>query len=377
MSSKMEIDDLLRLSALVGSDPLLVQASSGNTSIKIDNTLWIKASGKWLAHATREETLVPVVLAELRENLRTCTEFSGTGGWVNGSYLRASIETAMHAVLPQRVVIHVHSVNTISWAVRLDGPERLAERLAGLKWSWIPYVSSGLPLARAIEAAIEMRPGTDVFVLANHGLVVCGADCDAARELLDTVERRLAVQARTNSEWDTGFLAQFGTQSRWNLPESADLHTLATDAVSRRILAGGVLYPCQAMFLGTKVESMPDCEFLPDGVEEFEHERGIPAFGIVEGRGVVTNSRLTASQRCVLNGLLQVVQRIDGAAPIRYLSDSEVLNLLNEDAHNYQLCTERNAVPRMQATERVAPVAEKSSLVIQQDQGPLVHGRAS
>jgi rhamnose utilization protein RhaD (predicted bifunctional aldolase and dehydrogenase) len=361
MSRPTEIDDLLRLSARVGSDPLLVQASSGNTSVKLENTLWIKASGKWLAHATQDETLVPVALAELRDNLRACSEFSGTGAWVNGNYLRASIETAMHAILPHRVVIHVHSVNTISWAVRQDGPERLAERLAGLKWRWIPYVSSGLPLARAIENAIEAQPDSNVLVLANHGLVVCGADCASAAALLEEVERRLGVAARTSPACDAGFLSRFDAQSRWNPPESADLHTLATDSISRRILAGGILYPCQAIFLGTRVESMPDCEFLPEGVEQFEHERGVPAFGIVEGRGVVTNRRLTASQRCVLNGLLQVVQRIDAAAPIRYLSDSEVLNLLNEDAHNYQLCTERNAVPRGESVAHILSDTERNS----------------
>jgi hypothetical protein len=116
------------------------------------------------------------------------------------------------------------------------------------------------------------------------------------------------------------------------------------------------------MFLGTRVESMPDCEFLPDGVEEFEHERIIPAFGIVEGRGVVTNRRITASQRCVLNGLLQVVQRIDALAPIRYLSDTEVLNLLNEDAHNYQLCTERNATPGGRVPMQALSGAEHSTV---------------
>jgi len=205
-------------------------------------------------------------------------------------------------MLPHRVVIHVHSVNTISWAVRRDGPERLAERLAGLRWSWIPYVSSGLPLARRIEAALKVQPDLDIFVLANHGLVVCGESCDAAERLLDVVEKRLGVPPRTNPAWDSAFLSHVPSQSRWNLPESADLHTLATDSVSRRILEGGILYPCQAIFLGTRVESMPDCEFLPEGVEQFEHERGTPAFGIVEGRGVVTNRKLTASQRSVLNG---------------------------------------------------------------------------
>jgi len=37
---------LVQLSARVGRDPLLVQASSGNTSMKLDGVLWIKALGQ-------------------------------------------------------------------------------------------------------------------------------------------------------------------------------------------------------------------------------------------------------------------------------------------------------------------------------------------
>jgi rhamnose utilization protein RhaD (predicted bifunctional aldolase and dehydrogenase) len=49
-----EFASLRDLSARMGSDPMLVQASDGNTSIKFDGILWIKASGKWLAHAIQE-----------------------------------------------------------------------------------------------------------------------------------------------------------------------------------------------------------------------------------------------------------------------------------------------------------------------------------
>lgn len=350
-----EVAELVRLSARLGQDPLLVQASSGNTSIKLDGTLWIKASGKWLAHASQEDTLVPLNLAGLLLTLQSHAEFSGTGAWVGGHYLRASIETAMHAILPQRVVIHVHSVNTIAWAVRLDGPERLAERLAGLPWSWIPYVSSGLPLARTIEAACGTQPETSVFVLANHGLVICADTCDSAERLLYEVERRVALPPRTDHGADCALLSRMlsrnESSSPWSLPEPTRLHALGTDAVSRKILRGGILYPCQAIFLGTQVALMPDCEFLPQGAEQFEHDCETPAFGIIEGRGVVTNRKITASQRSVLNGLLEVVQRLDSTAPIRYLTDSEVLALLNEDAHRYQLCTEKNAVPGSWAVE--------------------------
>jgi len=136
------------LSARVGGDPLLVQDSNGNTSIKLDGILWIKASGKWLAHAMQEEMLVPLELAEVKESSYNDTEIAPR--YALKGKLRPSIETAMHDVLRHRVVIHVHSINAIAWAIRVDGPDQLRERLAGLHWQWIPYAASGIPLAQQI-----------------------------------------------------------------------------------------------------------------------------------------------------------------------------------------------------------------------------------
>ena len=333
MVEQSEISELLSLSARIGRNPLLVQASSGNTSIKIHGTLWIKASGKWLANATDEEMLVPVNLAEMRAGLRSENGLSVLGAVVGGDYLRASTETAMHAVLPHRVVIHVHSVNTIALAVRSDGEQRIAERLKGIDWCWIPYIPSGLPLARNVERALAAVPGASVFVLANHGLVVCGDDCESAENLLAEVEFRLGLPVRSGPTCGCSLRQVMDQLPGWGLPEAAELHALGTDEVNRRILKGGVLYPCQVMFLGPKVLCLP-------GPGE-DPERA--AFGVVEGRGVVTNRNLTQSQRAVLQGLLHVVQRIEPDAPIRYLSQTEVVSLLTDDAHGYQICSEKNA----------------------------------
>jgi Uncharacterized conserved protein len=179
------------LSAGVGRDPLLVQASNGNTSIKLDGILWIKASGKWLAHAMQEEMFVPLDLVEVQQSVQDEMEIASP--YTPNRELRPSIETAMHAVLRYRVVLHVHSVNAIAWAIRLDAPDLLTQRLAGLHWQWIPYAASGIPLAREIEKAVAGRPETDVLILGNHGLVVCGTDCHTAETLLREVERRLAI----------------------------------------------------------------------------------------------------------------------------------------------------------------------------------------
>src|SRR5258708_2811302 len=110
------------LSARVGGDPLLVQASNGNTSIKLGGILWIKASGKWLAHAMQEEMLVPLDLAEVQESVRKGTNLAAH--YARNDDLYPSIETAMHAVLRHRVVLHVHSIKAIASAVLMDGPDQ-------------------------------------------------------------------------------------------------------------------------------------------------------------------------------------------------------------------------------------------------------------
>src|SRR5262249_52362801 len=113
-----------------GRDPLLVQAGSGNTSMKLDGVLWIKASGKWMADADRDDMFVSVSLAEAGEPLQLHTDLVVDSGRQAAQLVSASIETFMHAVVPHRVVVHVHSVNTIAWAVREDAESELAQRLS-------------------------------------------------------------------------------------------------------------------------------------------------------------------------------------------------------------------------------------------------------
>src|SRR5712664_2965425 len=329
-----EVVSLRDLSARVGSDPLLVQASNGNTSIKLDGILWIKASGKWLAHAMQEEMLVPLELAEVKEAIQRDGEIASNHAAKDE--LRPSIETAMHAVLGHRVVIHVHSINAIAWAIRLDGPGQLEERLAGLHWRWIPYAASGMPLAREVEKAAAGAPETDVLILGNHGLVVCGQDCRTAEALLGEVERRLAIIPRGFPKPDTAVLAMIARFSKWQFPDVESLHALGTDAVSRKILRGGVLYPCQAIFLGQTMPLLPPAVVISKSSERFNGNDGTPAFVAVERSGVMLNEKMTSAERATLIGLAQVTQRTEESAQLRYLNREEVTDVLSKGAHGYK-----------------------------------------
>ena len=329
-----EVLSLRELSARIGSDPLLVQASNGNTSIKLDGILWIKASGKWLARAMQEKMFVPLDLADLKECIRNDTEIASR--YARAGLPRPSIETTMHAILRHRVVIHVHSINTLAWAVRLDGPDLLKELLAGLHWQWIPYAASGIPLARQIEKAVATTPETDVLILGNHGLVVCADDCHAAEQLLREVERRLAITPRRFPKPDVTVLAMIARFSKWRFPGVVSLHALGTDAVSRKILRGGVLYPCQVIFLGPTMPLMPPAVVFSKFTERLNGKVQIPPFVAVERSGVMLNEKITSAELATLISLVQVTQRTEESARLRYMSGAEVMDVLSKAAHGYK-----------------------------------------
>ena len=321
-----DLGPLLDLAGRVGCNPLLTQASTGNISLKLDGALWIKASGKWLADARRGRILIPLDLSSVRASVRQNIDPAEF-------YPDASIETAMHVTMPHRVVLHVHSVNTIAWAVRADAAAQLETRLHGLRWQWIPYVASGLPLAREIAQVLAAHPDTDVVVLGNHGLVLGGEDWRATEHLLNEIERRLAIAPREAHPADYALLAELAVDSPWALPDDDAIHALATDPVSRKVLEGGFLYPCQAMFSDARTREL--FHATPDAVPAAQEYAGRP-FLMVKGRGVVISRAMTPAEVAMLSGLAQVVQRVGPSSPLRYLSEAEVAMSASTAAYRYR-----------------------------------------
>jgi rhamnose utilization protein RhaD (predicted bifunctional aldolase and dehydrogenase) len=319
----------MELAKRVGSDPLLTQASTGNISEKLHGILWIKASGKWMTDALREDILIPLDLA-------TATECLRKGADPIERYPTASLETAMHVVLPHPVVLHVHCVNTIAWAVRSDAPTQLERRLEGLRWQWIPYTASGLPLAREIRHAVSARPDTDVFVLGNHGLVVGGDDAKSAEELLNEVRGRMALAPRPAHPADYAALMDISTDSPWDLPDDDGIHALGTDPCSRATLAGGLLYPCQAIFSNSTSSELFRPIPFPNTRDPWQARYHNRPFLVIEGRGVVVRKSIPPSELAMISGLTQVVQRLGASAPLRHLTESEIADISSEVANRYR-----------------------------------------
>ena len=319
-----ELKELRRLSVRVGGDPLLVQAAGGNTSLKADGAMWIKASGTWLKDAGARDIFVPVdhaaLMAALAANdpaCETCADF--VRAEINATGLRPSIETTVHALMPQRVVVHVHCVNTIAWAIRSDGEARLSEKLSGFNWAWIPYARPGLPLAGAIAARI--KPGTDVLVLGNHGLVVAAHSVSEAEALLARVVAAVTRPVRAAATPDLAALAKLCAGTAYRPASNPETHALATDALALKRGREKVFYPDHVVFLGVGVAT------------DFS---GSPSLVAIPGAGVLIHNEAKPAIEPMGRCLADVMRRVEEGDPLTALSDHDIGRLVNWDAEKYR-----------------------------------------
>ena len=110
------LKNLKEISLNIGNNKDYVQASGGNTSCKICDDMYVKASGKCLKNALDENIFISTKFRKISENIKN--------GEINNyqissidSKLRASIETALHAIMPNTFVIHSHPIDVIAQTV--------------------------------------------------------------------------------------------------------------------------------------------------------------------------------------------------------------------------------------------------------------------
>ncbi|HEX8375056.1 MAG TPA: class II aldolase/adducin family protein, partial [Geminicoccaceae bacterium] len=326
--------ELDRLSAAIGRDPEQVQAAGGNTSLKADGVLWVKASGLWLADALERDILVPVRLGEILDGIRQGVPDPVSGAVIadlNPEGLRPSIETTLHALLPHAVVVHTHSVRTIALAIREDAETLLAERLGGLAWLYVPYCKPGLPLTQAIALRLRGGPPIDVIVLGNHGLVVGAATVEAAAALLADVERRVDAPTIPAPAGDPALLASTARITGLREVRHPQAHAIATDQRRTAWAIAGSLYPDHVIFLGPAATALP-----PDGRTatvrvEAAGGRGSKLF-ITPGAGVLLPPDTPRSADELALCLALVLGRVPAGARLRRLTAGHEAELLGWDA---------------------------------------------
>ena len=194
-------------SRLIGAEPALVLHGGGNTSLKGTQrdvfgdeleALFIKASGHDLANI-EPEGHVAVKLAPL-QRMRALDDLDDASmeaelrcHLFDSRAPTPSIETPVHALIPERFVDHAHADAILALTNQPDGEARVAEAL-GPNVIVLPYVFAGFRLSKLVADAREKHPQAVGMIWMHHGIVTWG---DSAREsydrMIELVSRAEAV----------------------------------------------------------------------------------------------------------------------------------------------------------------------------------------
>ncbi|MDO5605066.1 MAG: bifunctional aldolase/short-chain dehydrogenase [Paracoccus sp. (in: a-proteobacteria)] len=182
-------------SRLIGRDADLVMHGGGNTSMKSTATdlfgdeievLHIKGSG-WDLEVIEPAGLPAVRLAPLMR-LRALPALSDEDmvavqrlNLLDPAAPNPSVETLLHAWIPQKFVDHTHAT---AFLVLANLPEVAAvtRELFGDRLTLVPYVMPGFALAKAAADAYERNPAAEGLLLVNHGHFAWGADARTSYE---------------------------------------------------------------------------------------------------------------------------------------------------------------------------------------------------
>lgn len=342
------LESLKTVSVRMGNDKSLIQVSGGNTSLKENGILWIKASGKCLADALHEEIFLPLNRGEVSSKLETIHKPEVRWNRPSDSPLRPSIETTLHALMPHRVVLHSHSVDAIAHTLLPQGKRQVSKCLEGLDWQWIPYHRPGEPLTKAIAHSLEdHRP--DILILANHGLVVGGETPEAAEHLQNEVVRRLKLERRSYQQPQLSLLQSIVSSiPGLKLPDESIIHSLATDPWSLSIAQRNPAYPDHVVFCGMRpciVEASIHILITLKAIinqSQQEGEKEI-SYILIPKVGVILLKNASAATEAMLYAQAEIFIRIPENEEVCLLSDNQCAELTNWEAEKYRKALAKSA----------------------------------
>lgn len=329
-------EQISRFCAQLGADPLLVQGAGGNVSWKESEVLWIKASGTWLKDALERDIFVPVDLSDLREAL-SIGRYDATPKVLAGAALRPSIETVLHALLPQRVVVHVHAIDALAWLVRADPWPALQSRLPS-KWRpcFVPYRKPGARLAKVIAEAVGATPQTQLICMANHGLVIAGESLAEVNLILGDIVDALRVVPLPAQNLEAAKSIRVDERQVLHAVPSEVVQGLDFSAQGLNYMADvWALYPDHVVFLGGE----PICHSSPDEARRFVLAKPLYAAGrphFIRDHGVFSLRTLSDGQLAQLRCYVDVLSRQHQGQVLQPLSFEDVWELLDWDAEKYR-----------------------------------------
>lgn len=206
------MESLVEFSRKYGSDPELVLAGGGNTSMKGNGVLYVKGSGCALA-TIRPEDFVALDIGKLTAIFDK--EYSPVEMERESQFLadvmdaklpgqegkRPSVEALLHGLFPQRYVLHLHPALINGLTCGRDG-EAWAKKLFGDRVIWVSANRPGYILAKSLYG--KLNESTKMVLMKNHGVFFAADTAQELGQLLDEMVTALKAVAGEGYVGDPG-----------------------------------------------------------------------------------------------------------------------------------------------------------------------------
>ncbi len=332
---------IIQLCVDIGKDRLLVQGAGGNVSWKDGEILWVKGSGTWLAKADEDDIFVPVDLTDLRNTLAN-EKFDIKPQVVGKYFYRPSIETVLHALMPQKIVVHLHPVEVLSYLVLEESQDLIdflidESGLDEISSAFVKYHKPGADLAKIVHQTVQSKPATNIIFLKNHGIVVGANDINEVWKLLGYIStifklKNMPFQSdllKTLPSADSEFSDYYSP-----FPD-IEVQNLALDPkLFKRLDSDWALYPDHVVFLGSVAFTFHS---WTDFASKKPPLMDLPSLIFIENSGVFVRSNFNVSQAAQLRCYFDVISRIDPNTALDPLCKGAINELLNWDAEKHRI----------------------------------------
>ncbi len=376
---KQEIADLIKISHYLGSNPELIQAGGGNTSVKTPDgqTMFIKASGTAMVDMTETSGWVGVGRGSLEKlfsdkAIRTAPTAERENKVLDVLYgsvsanpgNRPSVETPLHILL-DKVVMHSHPVVGNALTCRADG-EAILKELSGkdgrMQPLWVPYCDPGSSLAFCLYDTImdyrsKFGRSPETIFLQNHGLFCAAQTSQACIELheywitkvKDYLGQPREIEEKKVSLEDEGEkLNQAFAEACSALGKEAwlvrfcdkELGAAVTDTFIAEIFEKA-LTPDHVVYIGPQalvVTPRSSSKCLSAGIQGYFRRFGIlPRLVLVKERGIaVAGSSLAAltAAEALVGSAIAIALQANGH--LRFMDDRAVDFIVHWEAEHYR-----------------------------------------
>ncbi|MBM6446952.1 class II aldolase [Pseudomonas sp. MIL9] len=332
-------DSVKKFCTDIGADPLLVQGAGGNVSWKDEDVLWIKASGTWLAEAQEKDIFVPVALSKLRSSI-TSGDFSAKPELLIETSLKPSIETILHALMPHRVVAHLHAIEILFHLVKNNFVDLFETHIPkSVQWVYAEYKKPGEELARVVNNALSLKNANVVF-LQNHGVVIGGDSTDeifsTLNILIDGLKATLPRQINKQIDFDS---ITTGPEATYILFPDNEIHELVHHPeYFYSLKKQWALYPDHVVFLGARPFTYTSKDQF---LSSILNNKETPDLVFIKNTGVYIKENFSIAKRVQLRCYYDVLIRLQGNESLHSLTPKQIAELLNWDAEQYRMSIAR------------------------------------